>query len=106
FKVDGFLLAMLTAVTLAALYPAPGVSGGLLHMEIVTQIGIALVFFLHGADLSADSLKTGVRNWRLHLFIQLATFVLFPLIGFAVVGLTRGFMPFDLLLGFFYLCAL
>ena len=106
FKPDGFLLAMLGAVALAALYPAPGAAGGFLHMGAVTGVGIALVFFLHGADLSTDSLKVGVKNWRLHLFVQAATFLLFPLIGFGVVMSMRRALPFELLLGFFYLCAL
>jgi sodium/bile acid cotransporter 7 len=105
-KIDGFVLAMLAAVTLATLYPPLGVRGGVLHLEVVTQIGIALIFFLHGADLSTASLKEGVQNWRLHVFVQLSTYALFPLIGFVVVALTRAWLPFDLLLGFFYLCAL
>lgn len=106
FKPDGFLVAMLSAVALAALYPDPGVSGGVLHMDVLTSAGIALVFFLHGADLSLESLKVGVKNWRLHIFVQAATYVLFPLIGLAAVAALRGLVPFDLLLGFFYLCAL
>jgi sodium/bile acid cotransporter 7 len=106
FKPDYFLLAMLGAVVLAVLYPALGAGDGPLQLAMVTQLGIALVFFLHGANLSRASLHSGLQNWRLHLFVQLATYALFPLIGFVVVGLGRGLMPFDLLLGFFYLCAL
>ena len=106
FKPDYFLLAMLVAVVLAALWPQLGTGDGPLHLGVVTQLGIALVFFLHGANLSRASLRSGLQNWRLHVFVQASTYGLFPAIGFAVVWLGRGLMPFDLLLGFFYLCAL
>ena len=77
-----------------------------MHTQVIIPVGVALVFFLHGANLSLENLKTGVKNWRLHLFVQASTFVFIPLIGFAVVVVLRGVVPFDVLLGFFYLCAL
>jgi solute carrier family 10 (sodium/bile acid cotransporter), member 7 len=106
FGLDGFLAALLCALLLGLVYPAPGASGGLLHMPSVTKYGIALMFFLHGAALSPDSLIGGAKNWRLHLPVQLTTFALFPVLGVMVVEVVRRILPQGLLAGYFYLCAL
>lgn len=105
-KFDGFLTGMVIAIVLAALFPAPGAHGGLLHPELLTKFGIALIFFLNGAMLSFHALKDGVLRWRLHLIIQTSTFVLFPVIGLVFLALADRWISPDLQLGFFYLCAL
>ena len=105
-KIDGFLIWMASAVLLALLWPQLGASDGPLHLDLVTEIGIAFVFFLHGAALSPQALKAGAAHWRLHILVQSTTFVLFPIIGFGLWFATRGLMADGLRLGFFYLCAL
>jgi sodium/bile acid cotransporter 7 len=105
-KIDGFLTGMVMAIILAALLPAPGAHGGILHPELLTKLGIALIFFLNGATLSFNALKDGIMRWRLHLIIQGATFVLFPLIGLTFLAIAGRWISPDLQLGFFYLCAL
>src|SRR3954467_5070084 len=77
---EWFLAGMIGAVVLASLFPDLGRSGGTLHMETLTDVGIVLVFFLHGMGLSFDSLKRGLMSWRVHLVIQSLTFILFPLL--------------------------
>ncbi|WP_148717269.1 bile acid:sodium symporter family protein [Chitinolyticbacter meiyuanensis] len=106
FSLDGFLLAMLAAVALALVWPGIGTSNGPLHLGVITTWGVALVFFLHGAALSPQSLKAGVTNWRLHLFVQTSTYLLFPLLGGLLVWAGHGHIPADVLLGVFFLCAL
>ncbi|MEI9904939.1 MAG: bile acid:sodium symporter [Asticcacaulis sp.] len=59
-KLDWFLSGMVIAIVLAALLPAPGAQGGILHPELLTKAGIALVFFLNGALLSFAALKDGI----------------------------------------------
>lgn len=103
---DWFLLGMGIAVLLAWLVPAPGAKGGSLHPELITRIGIALIFFLHGLLLSPAALKAGALRWKLHLIIQSATFILFPLLGLAFMAVGKGTVGPELALGFFYLCAL
>ncbi|AGH84997.1 bile acid:sodium symporter [Ralstonia solanacearum] len=105
-RIDGFIRAMLVMVLLALLFPSLGASAGPLHLDIVTVLGVSLVFFLHGAALSREKIVEGARNWRLHLFVQSCTFVLFPLIGAAILVACKPFIPAELLLGVFYLCAL
>ena len=103
---EWFLVGMLGAVILATLQPDLGRSGGLLHAEIVTKIGIAIVFFLHGLGLSFASLRQGVLSWRVHLVVQTMTFAVFPLTWLAADALVGRWLPPDLALGFCYLCAL
>src|SRR5215203_4235959 len=94
------------ATALAWIFPEPGAKGGWLHPEAANRVGIGLIFFLHGAAMSFDSLKAGALRWPLHLVVQGATFVLFPLLGLVLMALMRGRIDPDLNLGFFYLCAL
>ncbi len=105
-KIDGFLIAVLSAVALALLAPSIGAAGGPLHLASLTTIGIGLVFFLHGAALSPGALKAGAANWRLHAFVHASTFVLFPAIGLALFWGAQGWIAPEVRLGFFYLCAL
>ncbi|WP_075790867.1 bile acid:sodium symporter family protein [Massilia putida] len=102
----GYMACILAAAALGLLLPGPGGKGGALHLGALTHAGIMLVFFLHGANLSPGSLKAGLTHWRLHLFVQLSTFALCPLIGAAIFFGGRSLLPADMLLGFFYLCAL
>lgn len=105
-KIDGFLLAMLGAIFLAFVAPELGAPGGPLNMGLVTTLGIGFVFFLHGANLSRDALKAGAANWRIHAAVQGSTFLLFPLIGFAIFFGLPLLLTYEVRLGLFFLCAL
>ena len=105
-KIDWFLVCLAAAVGLALLAPGIGATGGPLPLGVITQIGIALVFFLHGANLSPQALASGAAKWRLHLLIQATTFVLFPVFGALIFVATEPVLPAEVRLGFFYLCAL
>ncbi len=103
---DWFLPGMAAAVLLATLFPEPGARGGWLHPEIVIKAGVALIFFLHGVALSFGALRAGAFQWRLHLVVQLSTFLLFPLLGLAMLAVFGSSISPPLRLGAFYLCAL
>jgi sodium/bile acid cotransporter 7 len=105
-KFDWFLTGMGMAIVLAWLLPKPGAEGGVLHPELLTKAGIAIVFFLNGAGLSFAALKDGIFRWRLHLIIQSATFLLFPAIGGLFLLLAGRWIAPELQLGLFYLCAI
>jgi sodium/bile acid cotransporter 7 len=102
---DWFLLGMVAAVALAALFPGVGRSGGPLHMDVVADAGIFLVFLLHGLGLSPQAMRAGVSRWRLHVLVQLSTFALFPLLWLALTAAAGPWLPPALSLGFLYLCA-
>jgi sodium/bile acid cotransporter 7 len=97
---------MAIAVALAWLFPDPGAPGGWLHPELLTKLGVALIFFLHGVSLSFAALREGTMRWPLHLVVQSCTFVAFPLVGLALLWLVGARVAPDLALGFFFLCAL
>lgn len=104
--VDWFLMGMVGAVLLASLLPDLGRTGGWLHLDVVGDVGVFLIFFLHGMGLSPSNLLHGASRWKLHLMVQLSTFVLFPLWWFALNLLVGRHIPHDLLMGFFYLAVL
>lgn len=103
---DGFLTGMVAAVLLAWRFPGPGAHGGWLHPELVTNVGVSLIFFLHGLALPFAALRAGTLQWRLHLLVQACTFLLFPAMGLVWLRLAGGAMSEGLRLGFFFLCAL
>jgi sodium/bile acid cotransporter 7 len=105
-KLDWFLPAMAGVVVLAACWPGLGATGGPLKAEVVTKLGVMLVFFVYGLTLSFAALKGGALNWRLHLAVQAGTFLLFPVLGVLLAKFAAPWMSADLRLGFFYLCAL
>ncbi|MCX6937394.1 MAG: bile acid:sodium symporter [Verrucomicrobia bacterium] len=103
---DWFIYGLALAAGLAWLFPAPGAHGGWLHPELLTKAGVALIFFLNGAGISFAALRAGALRWKLHTVVQVCTFLVFPLIGLAGLAVFKRWLPGDLGLGFFYLCAL
>lgn len=97
---------MALAVALAWAFPDPGARGGSLHPELLTKLGVALIFFLHGLTLSFAALHSGSMQWRLHAVVQGCTYLLFPLLGLALLHAFGRYVSADLRLGFFFLCAL
>lgn len=106
FKLDGFVISMIIAVLFSFIFPQIGAKGSPLHLDLVTTLGVSFVFLLHGANLSLDAVKAGIMAWRLHLFVQITTFVIFPIIGFIIYYGGKNIMPEAIRLGFFFLCAL
>jgi sodium/bile acid cotransporter 7 len=63
------------------------------------------VFFLYGLKLDPKQLRVGLSNWKLHLQVQTATFLIFPLVVMGLLGVFSGINP-DFALGISYLSAL
>lgn len=105
-KKEWFLLAMVISIFLAMIIPDVGRSQGNLHLDKVTAFGIAVIFFLHGIGISPKSLKAGMSNWKLHLFIQSATFILYPLLWVVFGQGILALMPTALAFGFCFLFVL
>ena len=103
---DWFLCGMLVATFLSYLFPTFGSTGGAMHAEVVINVGVFLVFFLHGVNLSSEQIRHGLKNIRLHLMVQGFTFIVFPLIWVVANTLLGAHIPPLLMLGFLYLCAL
>ncbi|HJU49452.1 MAG TPA: bile acid:sodium symporter, partial [Pseudogulbenkiania sp.] len=103
---DGFLLSLIGAVLLAIAWPELGRSGGLIQLQNFANYGVAVVFLLYGLTLSPQKIREGLFNWRLHVVVQLATFLLFPLLVLGCLRLFGQQVPTEMALGFFYLAAL
>lgn len=102
-KKEWFLVGMLVAIVVAVFTPDWGKSGGVLHLDTVTVLGIALVFFLHGLGLSPKAILEGLSNWKLHVFVQSATFLVYPLLWVIFGQGFVAYMPSALAFGFCYL---
>jgi sodium/bile acid cotransporter 7 len=104
FLPDNFTLALLASVLIASVLPASGSFGHV--MSLVTEVAVGLLFFLHGAKLSRESIIAGATHWRLHLVVFLSTFALFPVLGLLLKPFALPMLTPDLYLGILFLCTL
>jgi solute carrier family 10 (sodium/bile acid cotransporter), member 7 len=72
----------------------------------LTNLAIALLFFLHGAKLSREAVVAGITNWRLHLVVLASTFVLFPVLGVLLKPVLSPLVTPALYVGILFLCTL
>ena len=104
FLPDDFTLMLVATVVLATLAPAHGVVASL--FDGFTTFAIGLLFFLHGAKLSRDAIRSGVTHWRLHLLVFACTFALFPLLGLALRPVLLPLVTPQLYTGVLFLCVM
>ncbi|WP_442867768.1 bile acid:sodium symporter family protein [Caulobacter sp. NIBR2454] len=103
-RLDPYLLMMVGTVALASVLPARGVAAD--AVGIIAKLGIALLFFLHGARLSRKAMVAGLGHWRLHLTILAITFLAFPLVGLSFKLIPESILPGPLVMGLLFLCCL
>jgi sodium/bile acid cotransporter 7 len=101
---DAYTLLLLCTVAVASVLPCQGQAAYVFGKA--TTFAIGLLFFLHGAKLSRDAILSGLANWRLHLLVLAATFVMFPLLGLAMKPLADTVLPPGLTIGILFLCTL
>jgi sodium/bile acid cotransporter 7 len=104
FRIDPFIIALLIAAALGLLLPAQGVLATIVN--VLKTAAIALLFFLQGVRLERDAVIQGMMHWRLQLLTLASTFILFPILGFAINFAAPGFLSDSLWLGVLFLCAL
>lgn len=76
---DSFVLALTASILAAWYWPEPGVYKGFIDLESIANAGVSLIFFFYGLKLSTKELKAGLSNWRIHIVVQMITFLIFPL---------------------------
>jgi len=101
---DVFVMALTGTVAIATLLPCQGTSARIFHAAGIGAI--AALFFLQGARLSREAILAGMTNWKLHAAIAGTTFVLFPVLGSALITLAPHALGGTLVLGVLFLCAL
>ena len=99
-KPDPLSVLIILAVIIAIIAPARGNFADIFGQ--LTNVAIALLFFLYGARLSTQEAFNGLKHWRLHLTILAFTFVVYPLIGIALRPLT-AVISNDMYLGILFL---
>ena len=99
-KPDPLIVLIILAVIIAIIAPARGNFADIFGQ--LTNVAIALLFFLYGARLSTPEALNGLKHWRLHLTILAFTFVVYPLIGIALRPLT-AVISHDMYLGILFL---
>src|ERR1700754_4098988 len=80
-RIDPFIVGIVAAAGLAALLPARGAAAGVASTG--TVVAISLLFFLYVGPPPPAEAIAGLKHWRLHLTVVMATFVLFPLLVIA-----------------------
>lgn len=105
-RLDPFVLTLAGAVALAYFFPHWGGRESPLPLDRIAGIGISLIFFFYGLKLGPEKLRAGLHNPKLHLLIQLSTFLLFPLIVLAFYPFVKGGETENLWLAFLFLAAL
>ena len=103
---DWFIAGLLLMILLAWLIPGIGMGFRPVHLGTVIDVGVVLIFFFYGLKLDPDKLRSGMRNWKMHLAIQLTTFLVFPLLILPFYPLFAD-TPAELFwIGMFFLAAL
>lgn len=105
-RIDPFVLTLAAAVALAYFFPEWGGRAGPLPLDRIAGVGISFIFFFYGLKLGPEKLRAGMRNVRLHVLIQLSTFLLFPIIVLAFYPFAKGGTSENLWLAFLFLAAL
>src|SRR5580704_4096454 len=104
FLPDNFTLALIGTLALASLLPCRGAA--LEAVDDLTNVAIAVLFFLHGAKLPRQSIIAAAGHWRLHALVLLTTFVLFPVFGLAFKPFLLPLVTPTLYAGILFLCTL
>lgn len=104
-KLDPFVLGILISIAFAYYIPFFGSKTGPVPLDLISEFGISLIFFFYGLGLSTTSIKSGVKNWRLHVVAQGTTFIVFPIIILLLYPF-RDVLQDHIWLAFFFLAAL
>ncbi|MFW2589391.1 bile acid:sodium symporter family protein [Sagittula sp. SSi028] len=102
--IDAYMLLLLATVALGLVLPAQGIAADALGY--VTFWAVALLFFLYGAKLDTGSVIEGMTNWRLQGMTFLATYVMFPIVGFVLAWLAGPVLGATVTLGLLFLAVL
>ncbi|OTG65890.1 bile acid:sodium symporter family protein [Acinetobacter silvestris] len=101
---DRFTILLIVMVMLAIFIPVHGQAAN--GFGVVTNIAIAILFFLHGAKLSREAIIQGILHWKLHAVVFAFTFALFPILGLLAKPLLLPLLGQQLYWGFLFMCFL
>ncbi len=106
FLGDWFITGLFLMILAAWLKPGIGMDMKPVDLNLIIDTGVILIFFFYGLKLDWAKMKSGMRNWQMHLAVQFTTFLLFPLLILPFHPLLKGTNYEILWLGMFFLAAL
>ncbi len=99
-----FVLGMIPAISLGVLFPT---MGPMLNPDKITTTAMVIaLFFLAGLSLPTESIKKGMKNVRLHVFIQAFIFIICPLFFVLTAFPFKELMDGKLIVGIYALACL
>lgn len=101
-----FLFLLLLMVIFGKILPFKESYQQVFNLDAFINWGIVGIFFLYGLKLNFKKVVQDISNWRLHLLVQSATFVLFPFLVFVFYGLAVNTEYYALWLSVFFLACL
>jgi len=99
-----FLFALGFFIIIASQVQVPGPQQTLKE-TVVTYLCVAIIFFITGCTLSTKVLLANYGRWKLHIFVQIQSFLLTSAMVYAVVSLCAinpDFMDAGLLVGMIF----
>lgn len=105
-KIDSFIQLLFVVVVFAYFFPNGAEKTFLPYLDNLSKIGVFFIFFFYGLKLNREEVWAGISNWRVHLLVQLTTFLLFPLLILGVYPFFEAANESVLWLGFFFLATL
>ena len=105
-KQNTFLLFLVAMVLLAKIVPFRPAYNQWFPLSDFIDWGIAGIFLLYGLKLNLKEVVKDVSNWKLHLLIQSATFLLFPFLVLIFYPAFRETAYYGIWLSVFFLASL
>lgn len=102
--IDTYMVLLLATVCLGVVLPVAGAAAA--GLKYVTFWAVALLFFLHGAQLAPQALRAGMTNWKLQALTLGATYVMLPLIGILLATLAGPTLGAPVTIGLLFLAVL
>lgn len=101
-----FLILLAAMVAAGKVIPFRDGYNQYFNLSAFIDWGIAAIFLLYGLKLNIREIVKDISNWKLHLLVQLGTFVIFPLLVLPFYGLAKDTEYFVTWLSVFFLASL
>lgn len=99
-KANSFIAGIFLVIIIAYFLPQ-GIE--ILPLKTITDIGIGLIFLFYGLKLSPAQFKMGLKSYKVHILIQITTFLVFPLLSIAFLPVFEKGIESDLWIALFFL---
>ena len=106
FVKNAFLWFLVLMVLMGYLIPYRESYNAYFNLGTFIDWGIVIIFLLYGLKLNLREVLNDVKNWKLHLLVQIATFVLFPLLVMPFYKIAQGNEFYVLWLSIYFLACL